>query len=435
MSAITTKPLFRKWFVENNGFAFQVSMTFATRTVILIAGFALSIIMARYLGADGLGTYTVLITIAAMGGQFGSFGLHTANTYFIARERGLLPGIMGNTIWFSLAGGLLAGLILMVVLHFHPNLAAGISTGLLLLSLLSVPFNLLFMLGQNVLLGMQEIKAYNFFELLGRLAPFMAITLLLVFCKQGIGSVIIATVLSSMVFSLAVMKKLHPGGRPVFDAVLFKKMLVYGLKIYLACIFAFLLLRFDLLMVNCFLGAGEAGVYSITALIGDVLCMLPGVAGMILFPRVSGMRGGRSWEFTAGVARVTAGVMLVACLAAALLAGPFVTFFYGGAFEEAVAALWWLLPGVFGLSVNTIFMNYFAGRGMPPVMVISPLLALILNISLNLYFIPVYGIKGAAFTSSVAYFVVLIMSLVYLRVYLRRKINEVEFVCNPPGLG
>lgn len=434
MSVIKTESLFKKWFIESAGFTSQFSMTFAAKTVILIAGFALSIIMARHLGAEGLGTYTVLITIAAIGGQFGSFGLHTANTYFVARERGLLPGIMGNTIWFSLVGGMMAGLVLIVVLHFYPNLAAGISTGLLLLSLLSVPFNLLFMLGQSVLLGMQKIMAYNFFELLGRLAPFTAITLLM-FYKQGIGLVMVATVLSSVVFSLAVVKKLYPGGRPILDVVLFKKMLVYGLKIYLACIFAFLLLRFDLMMVNCFLGAGEAGVYSIAALIGDVLCMLPGVAGMILFPRVSGMRGGRSWGFTAGVAWLTAAVMLVACLAAALLAGPFVAFFYGGAFEEAVAALWWLLPGIFGLSVNTIFMNYFAGRGMPPVMVISPLLALILNISLNLYFIPVYGIKGAAFTSSVAYFVALIMSLSYLKVCLRRKTNEDEFVCDPSSVG
>ena len=82
----------------------------------------------------------------------------------------------------------------------------------------------------------------------------------------------------------------------------------------------------------------------------------------------------------------------------------------------AATALLWLLPGIFALGVNTIFMNFLAARGMPIIVVISPLAALVLNVLLNLYFIPRFGIDGAAMTSSIAYSAMLGVTLIYLGV-------------------
>ena len=194
-----------------------------------------------------------------------------------------------------------------------------------------------------------------------------------------------------------------------------KQMIRYGLKAYLAALFAFLVIRFDMLMVNYFLGAGDAGVYSVTASAADILYMLPVSIGMILFPKVTGMEQG-GWEFTKKVAYGTAGIMAAICLIMALIAKPFITFFYGEPFAGAADALLWLLPGIFVLSVNTIFMNFFAARGMPKIVVISPLVALTMNVLLNLYFLPHFGINGASMTSSIAYFIMIIASLIYLKV-------------------
>jgi len=43
----------------------------------------------------------------------------------------------------------------------------------------------------------------------------------------------------------------------------------------------------DLLIVNHFRGAGEAGVYAVASQVSFLLMMLPGVIGMLLFPRVA----------------------------------------------------------------------------------------------------------------------------------------------------
>jgi Na+-driven multidrug efflux pump len=53
---------------------------------------------------------------------------------------------------------------------------------------------------------------------------------------------------------------------------------------------------------------------------------------------------------------------------------------------------------------------------LPVIVVFSPLIALAANVLLNLYFIPQFGIKGAAMVSSFSYLIMFVFSVIYLRV-------------------
>ncbi len=174
-----------------------------------------------------------------------------------------------------------------------------------------------------------------------------------------------------------------------------------------------LVIRSDILMVNYFLGTEATGIYSISANMADIFYMVPSSIGMILYPQVSAMMEG-GWVYSRQVAKGTAIIMCIFCILAALIIRPFIYFFYGPVFIGAADALLWLLPGIFALSVNMIFMNFMAARGMPLIVVISPFVALLVNVILNLYFIPHFGINGAAMTSSIAYSIMLMISLLYL---------------------
>ncbi|MBI4744687.1 MAG: polysaccharide biosynthesis C-terminal domain-containing protein [Actinobacteria bacterium] len=132
----------------------------------------------------------------------------------------------------------------------------------------------------------------------------------------------------------------------------------------------------------------------------------------MLFSKVSRMERG-SWSFTKRVVLATAVMMVFICLSAGLLAQPFIGFFYGEAFKNSVKALWWLLPGMFSLSISTIYMNFLAGKGMPLVAVIIPLIAFLANFILNLFMIPLLGISGASISSSLAYTSMLAVLFIY----------------------
>jgi O-antigen/teichoic acid export membrane protein len=394
----------------------RVSLTLITRLLILIVGFGLGIITARYLGAEGRGIFAVTTAIVAIGTQFGNLGLHSANTYFIAKDPSRLKTIITNTFWVSIVGGAIIAIISTGVLYFKPDLASGVPIKYIIVAVVSVPFTLMALLGQNILLGVQRIRVLNIFEFVHALVNVIVVVILLVLLKAGVLSLIAFTAIMTLLYAALVYWYLRrvERNRVGFDLGLLKQMASYGFKAYLASLFSFLVIRLNMLMVNSILGTDQAGIYSIATSAGDILLMIPASIGMILFPQVSGMGEG-GWLYSKKVARATAIMMGAACIFVAIIARPFITLFYGQAFAPAANALLWLLPGVFVLSVNTIFNNFFAARGFPAIIVASPFIALVANILLNLHFLPHYGINGGAISSSISYTTMFIFSIIYLR--------------------
>ena len=145
--------------------------------------------------------------------------------------------------------------------------------------------------------------------------------------------------------------------------------------------------------------------------ISDALLLLPVTIGMILLPRVAAEAPAGGVETTARILRHTALLLTGVVVTAAILVTPVVRIFYGRGFEGAILATLGLLPGIWALGLNGVLMNHFAGRGMPAVTLYAPLAGLVLNVGLNLVVVPRYGIAGAAATSSLAYALMLALSL------------------------
>ena len=66
-------------------FVSGVVLTFGTRLLMLAGVFGSGVSVARWLSADGFGTYAVLNVMVALAVQIGSAGLPSANTFFLAR--------------------------------------------------------------------------------------------------------------------------------------------------------------------------------------------------------------------------------------------------------------------------------------------------------------------------------------------------------------
>jgi O-antigen/teichoic acid export membrane protein len=389
----------------------KVAGTLGTRGVLLVVAFLSSIVTSRYLGPEGRGTYVVLTMIAAMGVQLGNFGLHAANTFFLSRDRALHRQIVSNSAWVS---GLLGCTIVLVLIVARPLLSpAQAPPWLYYAAIAGIPFALFYLLALNIWLGLGQVAAFNRIEIVGHTAAFAAVLICLVGFGLGAGSLVVY--LTSFNVLAAAWMFAALGGTAIrrFDLSLFAKMFRYGIKAYISAIFAFLVLRFDLLMVSQMIGTDAAGVYSIAVQMADVLYLLPVSIGTVLFPQISSMRSGE-WNFTKRAARVTAWGLGSSALAVWFMAPLLIEFAYGSAFRESANALRWLLPGIWALGVNTVFMNYFAGTGMPAITFISPAVALFVNIALNLVLIPTMGVAGASLASTIAYSMMLGSSALYL---------------------
>ncbi|MEQ9483394.1 flippase [Coleofasciculus sp. F4-SAH-05] len=401
----------------------KVAETFATRVALIGIGLMTSVIVARTLGPEGRGIYAVATAIGAIGIQVGNLGLHASNTYYVARDRKLLPQLVSNTLALSFGFGCIIAALVGFVFIIKPNLAP-IQGLILVLALLGIPFGLAYMLLKNILLGIYKIEDYNKIELANKLIALSIISFLLLIKVVAIETIFFVSLMATIISLFGVTWKLkqYIHKLPLPSLKLFKKTINYGIKAYMAAFFTFLVLRSDLFMVQYMLGSLQSGYYSIAVMIADMIYMLPVVIGSILFPKLSAMPNNQNkWRLTKKLSLAVCLLIVFISIWAILFVEPTVRFLFGVEFLPTIPAFYWLIPAMLFLSINRVYMNYFAAQGMPLITVYSPGIALVINIVLNFKTIPLWGIVGASISSIFSYGLMLGISMVYLKTHSRRK--------------
>src|SRR5712671_5390951 len=153
-------------------FASGVSLTIATRLLMLVGTVGSSVIVGRWLGPEGLGSLAVLNTTIVLALAMGSLGLTSANTYFIAKDRRTVAPVWANAIVFAMFVGTLVAVVVVMLAKLKPVLFGDVSADLILIAALSIPFQFLLALGLNVLLAMDRIRQLNFMD---AMAPALAL--------------------------------------------------------------------------------------------------------------------------------------------------------------------------------------------------------------------------------------------------------------------
>jgi O-antigen/teichoic acid export membrane protein len=388
----------------------SVLETYATRVLVLAVTFATAVVIARELGPTGRGFYAVAATLGAIGVQFGNLGLHASNIYHVAKDRALLPALIGNTLAVVFAACVVTALS-GVGLIFWPNLSPVHGT-LLLLALASVPVGLAYMLTQGLLLGVNEVRAYNKIECRGK---FIALVLICVPALVHRGTVellfgmTLSSVMLSFLWALLRLRRISMEP-PELSLAVFRRSISTGINAYMILFFGFLVLRIDLLMVKYLLGATEAGYYSISQVLAENTMMFPVVVGLLMFPKLSATKEKEEKVRLANKAvLVTAALMLPVVVIAALAAAPIISIAFGRNFLPAVAPFVWLMPGTYFLGIETVMVQLLNSEGFPPIIVAAWIADTIVNVAVNFWAIPRYGITGASAVSSVCYFLIFLI--------------------------
>lgn len=408
--------------------------TFLTQVMSICINFISVIYISRALGPIPRGVVATIMAIITLGIQFGNMGLHASNSYFISKDRGNYETAVGNScVIATLLGGIIS---ICVLASFSCNLSDN-SIGLIDMGIIAlwIPVGLAYLLFQNILISIHKVKAYNKGEIITKAVGFLAICC---FFIQGIKSahiILIANFTAQILGIAYVWSHIRANLTKQISTSLsfFKQSLFYGFKSYVGCFFVYLVLRVDLLMVKSLMGFEEVGYYSVSTNMADLVVIFPTIVGSLLFPRIVPITDEmQKFAIVKKIALIILGLMLIVCIFAGLLVKVVVVTLLGDAFSPAVPAFLCLLPGLVCLSVNGIFMNYFASIGLPLIVIFSPGLATILNVILNLKMIPAYGINGASIASTISYGGMLIMSFIYLgyrkRRSLLRMMNRVQEV-------
>lgn len=385
-------------------------MMFAARALVGFLNFGSLALVARLLGPAQQGEVTVAFAFALILIQIGTLGFVTANPAFVAKEPSLRDRLVINAYWMALAFALAIAVSVIALRTLSVPLIPDLSMTHLLLVLFVLPLALLTVMLRSILLGLHRTIAYNLTELAMSGVIMLAIACALLANVLSPTLALVALLgqyaVGALVYAALMRESLRGGVR--FDLRLCRTMLNPAIRIYVATVIGFLLVRLDLLLVAAFLGDREAGLYSAATMIAQAIYLLPTAVGLSLLTRVAHEgRTGRS----AAVFRSMAILLSLACALVAAIAGPFVALVFGSSYEATPELLRLLLPGTLFLGLISIIAYHFAADRFPLKAAAYTGVGLIVNVAMNVAMLPVYGVEIASVSSSVAYLLVLLLQL------------------------
>jgi O-antigen/teichoic acid export membrane protein len=395
----------------------QVAHTLTTRVVLLPLGLVASVMVTRALGPEGRGEFAVATTLAALAVQLSNLGLPSSNTVVVARQPERLGAVTANALLSSAALGGLTAAVLWAIAAAFPRLAPA-NGGLLALCLLWVPLGLAYLLVQNLLIAIQQVRISNRAEVVQRLIGIALIALVVVAGWATATTAFLASLVAlgvSLAFLFAQLAKRLGGATLRPDRALFAEHLGYGLRSYFTSLCAYAMLRIDLLMVQYLRGAEQVGYYSVAVGMADLLYMIPSTVGTLLFPRLSAMTTREEkWRATNRTTLLMAAALAPLALVASLLAPWITRLLFGARFLPAVPAFVWLMPGIVAYG-STFASLFLLSVGLPAMVLVMWAGFVILNVALNLVLIPRYGFVGASISSSITYTACFVVLTLYAR--------------------
>jgi O-antigen/teichoic acid export membrane protein len=207
-----------------------------------------------------------------------------------------------------------------------------------------------------------------------------------------------------------------------------RQFLKYSFTALAANVIFFLVYRIDYLFVKVSPVCTDAdlGNYIQVSKLGQMMLLIPQIIASVVFPRTASGIDRKRLNYSIMVIARLFSQFFLAILLVILVCGRWLfILLFGETFNKMQAPFVLLIPGIFFLSVQVLLAAYFGGKGHVKVNVISALLALVVMIVGDYFFVPLYGIIAAAIVSTISYGVNVGYSLYVF--YKDYSVNIIDF--------
>jgi O-antigen/teichoic acid export membrane protein len=372
---------------------------FAARCIAMIGPFGVAIITARILGPEGQGRYYYIVTLSTIGAQFASLGIHSSNTYLVAKQHSLLPSILTNSAWIAIAGGSAGACAavafdLVIESALHPEAS-------LLFVLLLCPLILLFLYLSNLAVAINRPTLFNGLIILSGALSLAAVATA-AYISPTVNAILGALASSSLMMCIVSWILVGHGCAVPwrFDRALFKLGMAFAWRAHAVALVAFFMARTSVVLLRHYGAFGDLGHWSIAAQISDALLLLPATISLLLFPSLVRADAARRWNDFKSMTLQLGAVMAIFCLAVVGMAFPLIEVVFGPAYAPTGGIMLALLPGVFFLSITSTISQFLSAFGIPLSQLVAWIVGWALQVGLSMLLFEKYGVLGLAWVQS-----------------------------------
>jgi len=401
--------------MNRNSYLRHLALSMGTKLAMIALRLLRNVLLARILGPSERGLFALLSTLPDLISAATSGGLNSAVGYQAAKQRDMGLLLTQVLVYGCLLAGVLTLACVFLVREFGADLEVTVQLGLLAwLLLLAVPMTVL----KSGLLTLHNasggVGAFNALRLTESLAPLLLfLGLFWMWRDEALEAALISWLCGiALVLALGLwwLRRQHPLALR-WDRSGQRELLSYSAKSHPDLLFQQLILRSDYLFIGALLGSTALGHYAMASAAAELLLIVPEAVTTPLMKRLLQQDAGME-RITPLALRLTATVMLGACLGMALIGHWLIVTLFGADYAPAYPALLALLPGLLGLCYASILRLDLLGKNRPGTVSLMMGAGAALNLVLNIFLIPAWGIVGAAAASSIAYLAVTVTMLV-----------------------
>lgn len=380
-----------------------------TGTVLALVGIGF---ITRYLGKEGFGDYSTVLAFFAFFSALADLGLYSISTREISRPESDELEILGNVfsmrLLFSVAIALLAPLFVILFPY-----SSAVKSGIMIAAMAYV-----FSSSYSVLIGLFQkrlaMDKVAVGELLGRI--FQVVIIILV-VRKNIGFLaIVGTLFVNMLVSFLVIfawSRKYLAFSLKFNWKVWKKFLAQSYPVGISAIITFAYFKLDTIFLSIMKTNAEVGIYNAAYKVLENISFFPAMLVGLVMPIMSRYIFHDQNKFIQ-VADKTFKVFLILTVPLVIgilfLAKDIINLIGGAAFSEAAVVLKILSFAVAFIFFGNFFTNVIIAGNLQKKMMKILFFCAVFNVSLNLVLIPRFSYLGAAATSSLTEFLVVMLT-------------------------
>ena len=405
------RPGFRKYFANT-------SWLLGERILRMAISLFVGIYVARYLGPERFGLLSYALSFVWLFSSLASFGLDDILVRELVQRPEQRNNLLGTVFWLKVCGTAVMGIAIAAVLQF---MAEDQRTSWMIVI---IAFGFLFQ-ATNVIEFYFQAQVQSKFTVRAQVVQLLITSLFkiyLVWNKAELVWFALALMLDQAVVAVLFLLMYHWKIEwfPFFSFQWkhAKKLMIDAWPLIFTGMVVSVYMKIDQVMLKEMLDAKAVGVYASAVKLCEAWYFVPTAVMASLFPAVIEARKKSETVYDERIQKLydlmVWGSVAIA-LPTTLLADWVILILYGTDFQEAADVLRiYIWAGVF-VSLGVASSKWLVTENLQRYLFYRTALGAVLNISCNLWLIPIYGIRGAGFATLISYFIVAYASLGFFK--------------------
>lgn len=372
----------------------------------IIAGLFVGIWVARYLGPEQFGLFSYVLAFTAIFGGIAKLGLDGIMVRELVNHPEKRDTYLGTAFWLKILGAFIVMGLMAAIVPFTSNDATTnlfifiIAAGLVFQSFEVVEFYF-----QSQVLA----KIVSICKVI-QLALSSITKIYLVLTEAELIWFVLVTAFDALSLAvsyfIAYQLRKNPTFYKHFDLSIAKQLLKDSWPLIFSAIVVSIYMRIDQIMIKEMLGEYEVGIYSAAVRLSEAFYFIPMLITASLFPAILNAKNQSEELYKQRLQRLYTFMVWMAiaiALPMTFLSDWLILLLFGQAYQEAGQVLMIHVWAAIFVFLGVASGKWFITENLQRFTLINTGVGAILNVGLNLIFIPKFGVVGAAYATVISY--------------------------------